>query len=167
MFSFTMGSLQRASEWRDLVPRWPAIHQLTPQSLLVCCEFVGPQQLLGRSLHPQAVPSECFSSFADILSRLSSICFLLLYGNWWLSRKMYNSAGSRVKCFFHSCVASGDWLVLCHAWVCKVFFLQVSYLKSRFKKIHLKKKKKENTPHNFGERIPAGVQRGTRGVSLL
>lgn len=132
-----MGSLQRASEWRDLVPWWPAIHQLTLQSLLVCCEFVGPRQLLGRSLHPQAVPSECFSNFADILSRLSSICFLLLYGNWWLSRKMYNSAGSCVKCFFHSCVAAGDWLVLCHAWVCKVFFLQVSYLKSRFKKIHL------------------------------
>lgn len=163
-----MGSLQRASEWRDLVPWWPAIHQLTPQSLLVCCEFVGPRQLLGRSLHPQAVPSECFSNFADILSRLSSICFLLLYGNWWLSRKMYNSAGSRVKCFFHSCVAAGDWLVLCHAWVCKVFFFcKLAIWRVGLRKYTSKKKGKENIPHNFGERIPAGVQRGTQGVSLL
>lgn len=52
------------------------------QSLLVCCELVGPEQLQGRSLHPQAVPSKCFSNFTDILSRLSSICFPLLYGNW-------------------------------------------------------------------------------------
>lgn len=29
----------------------------------------------------QAVPSECFSNCTDILSRLSSICFLILYGN--------------------------------------------------------------------------------------
>lgn len=114
-----------------------AIHRLTWQLLLVCWELVGPQQLPGRSLHPQAVPSECFSNCTDILSRLSSICFLLLYGNWWLSRKMYNSAGSCVKCFFHSRAGAGVWLILCYTWVCKIFFLQVSYLESRFNTIHL------------------------------
>lgn len=35
----------------------------------------------GGHCTPQAVSSKCFSKFTDILSRLSSICFLLLYGN--------------------------------------------------------------------------------------
>lgn len=47
---------------------------------------------------------------------------------------MYNSAGSRVKCFFHSCVGADVWLVLCYAWVCGFY---VSYLEEKFKKIHL------------------------------
>lgn len=37
--------------------------------------------ITGDVTVPPGSPSQCFSNFADILSRLSSICFLLLYGN--------------------------------------------------------------------------------------
>lgn len=50
---------------------------------------------------------------------------------------MCNSARSRVKCVFHSRVGAGVWLILCYAWTCRIFFLQVSYLRSRFSKIYL------------------------------
>lgn len=74
-----MGSLLRCLNGGIWFPHQPSTSSL-PQSLLVCCAAVGPPQLLGGP-HPQAVPSAVFFHFADILSRLSSICFLLLYGN--------------------------------------------------------------------------------------
>jgi hypothetical protein len=36
----------------------------------------GTWAITSKVTTPQAVPSKCFSNFADILSRLSSICFL-------------------------------------------------------------------------------------------
>lgn len=42
---------------------------------------VGSVKLQAKLLHPEATHIKGFSNFSNILSRLSYICFYVLYGN--------------------------------------------------------------------------------------